>query len=88
MSGQLGQRDEARKIVQNLEEAARHSYVPGYFLAIAYLGLDEFDRALDWLEQGCTERAHPMPLMAVEPVFDPILAEPRFQALLQNLGLE
>ena len=87
MYGKTGQRDEARHIIEELEQTARQSYVPAYYIAIAYLGLDELDRALHWLERGCEERGPQMPFIAAEPVFDPLREEPRFQALLKKMNL-
>ena len=88
LCGMMGQHDEARKIAEELEQAARYSHTPAYYKAIVYLGLEEFDRVLDWLEQGCEERAPNMPFIVMEPIFDPIRDEPRFQALLKKMRLE
>jgi hypothetical protein len=40
-----------------------------------------------WLEQAFAERDPNMPFIGVNPIFDPLRAEPRFQALLKAMGL-
>jgi len=43
--------------------------------------------ALDWLEKAYAERDPGMPFISCNPIFDPLRAEPRFQALLRRMNL-
>ena len=55
-------------------------------LALTNLGLGESDRAISWLEQAAEERDGLMTLLNVFFYFDPLRADPRFQALLRRLN--
>jgi eukaryotic-like serine/threonine-protein kinase len=43
--------------------------------------------ALDWLEKAYADRDPNMPFIGCNPIFDPLRAEPRFQALLRRMNL-
>jgi len=57
-------------------------------LAIAYIGLDNYDLALTQLEKGCEIREFAVTTLKVNPLFDPLLNEPRFKALLKKMNLD
>jgi hypothetical protein len=44
-------------------------------------------RALDWLEKAYAERDPNMTYISCMPFWDPLRAEPRFQALLRQMNL-
>jgi TolB-like protein/DNA-binding winged helix-turn-helix (wHTH) protein len=79
-----GRGSEARKILSELLAESRNHYVSPYFLAVIYAALDEKQPALDWLER--TYQAHDVPPLQVEPRFDSLRTEPRFQELLRRVG--
>ena len=83
-----GQKEEAEGIVQSLEEDPANAPKIGYFMAIAYVGLEEYDRALDWCEKGFEEREQQTAFLGSEPMADPLRDLPRFHALLKKLGLD
>jgi len=56
-------------------------------IAIPYVFAGENSRALDWLEQGFEERDPNMPNLSVDPNWDPLRDEPRFQELLRKMNL-
>ena len=43
--------------------------------------------ALDWLEKAYAEREPNMTYISCNPIYDPLRAEPRFQALLRQMNL-
>jgi serine/threonine-protein kinase len=84
LAGRIG---EARACLDRLHSLARTRYVPSTCFAILHLGLGEPARSLEWLEKSCDQRELPLTLIRVHPVYDPLRAEPRFQALLSRMGL-
>ena len=81
-----GQREEAWRILEDLEEAAaRDRYVSPYSLAAAYAGLGNADRAFDLLNRGYHSRDRGMGMLLVAPRFDPLRADPRFTDLLRRM---
>ncbi len=52
---------------------------------MVYVGLDEKDQAMAWLEKAYAERFSPWVLM--RPCFYPLRSDPRFQDLLHRMGL-
>ncbi len=84
---QLGQRAEAEEAIRVLTEISKHKYVPPYNIAMVHSGLGETDAALGLLEQAYETRDVRLTFLAVEPKWDALRSEPRFQALLNRLAL-
>jgi DNA-binding winged helix-turn-helix (wHTH) protein/TolB-like protein/Flp pilus assembly protein TadD len=82
-----GQPGEARKILAELQELSRHTYVAPLNLAGIYIGLNDRERALAWLEKAYEERSCGMLLLKVSPTFDSLRADPRFNDLIERVGL-
>jgi DNA-binding winged helix-turn-helix (wHTH) protein/TolB-like protein/Tfp pilus assembly protein PilF len=82
-----GNRSEARKILDELDQLSKHKYVSPFPVAVAYTGLGENDRAFTELEKAYAERSWAMGMLQVNPVFDPLRSDPRFAALLRRVNL-
>jgi len=78
---------EARKVLKQLEEISRQSYVPPFAFAFVYIGLGDKDHAFAWLEKEFEQRDNPIVFLKAEPLFDPLRSDPRFQDLLRRVGL-
>ena len=74
---------EARQELEKLKK--RESYSPAEF-AVAYVALGEKGQALDLLEKAFDERDPQLQFLKIEPGYDDIRAEPRFQELLRKVG--
>jgi Flp pilus assembly protein TadD len=82
-----GNRAEAEKILRKLQEQSKQKYVPPYFIAVIYSGLGENDRAIDWLEMSYREHFGLLAFLKVEPWFDSLRSDRRFQDLLKRLAV-
>jgi len=82
-----GDEPEARKILQNLLERSRTRYLPSYWIALVYTGLGDIDQSIAWLERAYEERSSWLVWIKVEPRFDPLRADPRFDSLLRRMRL-
>lgn len=82
-----GDRAGASQLLSELEESSARQYVSPYLLAEVYLGLGQREQAISSLESGCTQRAAEMPWVGVRPIFDELRGEPRFNKVLDAVGL-
>ncbi|MCI0442038.1 protein kinase [bacterium] len=85
--GLSGKKAEARKILENLKEKRKQEFVRPYMFAEVYIGLEEKDRALEWLEKACEERDDWLVSLYHDPNMDSLRSEPRFQTILKRVGL-
>jgi tetratricopeptide (TPR) repeat protein len=83
-----GEREQAEQILRDLEIQAKQRYVTPAGRMVVYLGLGEKERALEWLEKCYADRDPECWFLKVDPVFDSVRNEPRFQAVLKKVGLD
>ena len=81
-----GKRTEARAVLEGLLKLSTEGYVPPYFVALIYNGLGERDEALAWLERGFEQRDPFVTFLKVEPKWNNLRDDPRFQDLLRRVG--
>ncbi len=86
-----GQRNEALKIIRQLEQRQQNP-LPGRVrpigaLALAYTGIGDYDRALKCLETGYGFFGPGSYSINAEPEFSPLRSQPRFQELIRSMGL-
>jgi TolB-like protein/Flp pilus assembly protein TadD len=82
-----GRHDEAARLIGELEEESKERYVPAFNIALIYVGLGEKDRAFEWLGRAYDERSSWLVSLKVEPIFDGIRSDPRFDGLMRDVGL-
>ena len=84
-------RDEIDRLFEApLSELARSSHGPHASwtdIAIIHAGLGQNDQAFASLEKAYAHREWRLVRMKVEPMLDPVRADPRFGDLLRRLGL-
>jgi TolB-like protein/DNA-binding winged helix-turn-helix (wHTH) protein/Tfp pilus assembly protein PilF len=80
-----GRKEEAEKLLAQLERDAKTKYVSPYYFAIVYLGLGNNEQAMNWLDKAFADRSNGLVFMRVEPELDPVRSNPRFLALQQRL---
>jgi tetratricopeptide (TPR) repeat protein len=71
--------------LERLERLPRNEDAATEF-AERYAALGEKDKALDWLEKGYEEHAPGMALTKVDPHYDSLRSDPRFQDLLRRMN--
>jgi DNA-binding winged helix-turn-helix (wHTH) protein/tetratricopeptide (TPR) repeat protein len=82
-----GRKEDAQIVLAQLEEESKRTYVPSYFMALVYLGLDEKEQAFEWLEKAYPENDLNLMFIGVDPMLDSLRSHPRFTRLLQRTGL-
>jgi tetratricopeptide (TPR) repeat protein len=85
--GKCGKTKEARQLLCDLTEVAKHKYVAPHFLAGIHIGLGENDRAIEYLEESYREHSHWLVYLHIDPSMDDLRNGPRFQDLLRRVGL-
>jgi len=87
--GRWGRLAEARRAFERFKQANRGSRIQSApAMSGAYLALGDKEKALDWLEQAYREHSNAMTGLKVDPAFDPLRNEPRFQEILRRVGLD
>ena len=81
-----GKRGAAEKVLDELNEESKQTYVSPYDIALIYAGLGNKEQALAWLERAFAERSTWMPFLRVDPELDALRTEPRFQDLLRRMN--
>jgi len=81
-----GHREEARKILQQLQELSDKRYVTPYGLARIHTALNEHDEAIRLLETAYHEHATWLIFLKTDPHLDTLRTDPRFQGLLRRMN--
>jgi TolB-like protein/Tfp pilus assembly protein PilF len=83
---ETGKREQALEILQKLNEKGQQHYVRKYLYTVVYTGLGDKATAIDYLEKANEDGDTPdTTWLKVDPIFDPLRNEPRFQQLIAKL---
>ena len=85
--GRSGHRSGASRALNELATLSKHKPVPAICFALIYIGLGNKDQAIAWLEKAYQERSDFLLVLNVDPLFDVLRADPRFQDLVRRIGL-
>ena len=80
-----GDRAGAQNILSQLKNPSQ-SHLPAYNIAVVCAVLGDKEQTIFWLKKGFAEHNDDMVNMKIEPVFEPIRADPRFQELIRGVG--
>jgi hypothetical protein len=83
-----GQKDEARRLIRQVEESTKNEYFCPYEIGAAYVSLGDADTACRWFRRGIEERADCMAWLGVEPWIESFRLDPRYAGLLREIGLD
>ncbi len=78
---------EATVILDQLKELSKERYVSSYEVAAIYVALGDHERAFQLLERADKEHSFHLVYLKAWPQFSPVSADPRFQDLVQRIGL-
>ena len=79
--------DEARKILAELKQRSRQTYVQPVWIAAIHLALGEKDQAHDWMQIAYDDRSAWLVYLKVDPIFDTLRTQMWFRDLIQRIGL-
>jgi DNA-binding winged helix-turn-helix (wHTH) protein/tetratricopeptide (TPR) repeat protein len=81
-----GKSAEAAQVISTLSKMSRSSYIKPYHFAIIYVGLEEKEQALVWLEKALMNRNEMLAYINVDPCFDSIRSDPHIVNILQRMA--
>jgi hypothetical protein len=73
--------------VQELLAQSKQRFVPPYALALLFVTLGDQERAMDWIDGGVNGVGGGPWFLKVNPPFDVLRSNPRYQAILRRIGL-
>jgi TolB-like protein/DNA-binding winged helix-turn-helix (wHTH) protein/Flp pilus assembly protein TadD len=85
IAGVCGQPSRASEDLRRFDEIAQKRFVTSYGYALIYSGLSEKEQALTWLRKAVEERSHWLVWIRVDPRFDTLRGDHRFQQLVTNV---
>ena len=81
-----GRRDEANKILTQLNQEAKTRYVDAYGVGLLFLGLGDKNHAMDELERAYRENdGGDIYNIRIDPMLDDLRGDPRFEALAEKI---
>ena len=81
-----GKTEEAQKVLQKIDEVAKHLYVSPYQKAVIYAGLGKTNEALAEIENAYNQRSL-VPTVRFDPRLNELRRDPRFQDFLRRKGM-
>ena len=81
-----GRKDEARKLLAELEQQSKKRYVPVYWIAVIHASLDEKDEAFVLLEKAYQEHSWWLCWIKMDPKVDSLRRDSRFIDLMRRVG--
>jgi non-specific serine/threonine protein kinase len=82
-----GRANEALEILEELKKEGASFPLLSYWAATISNALQHKEQTLDWLEKACEERIGLLVLLKVASGFRNLTQEPRYQAILERIGL-
>ena len=82
-----GRRKDALSLINELKKRRQRDYVPSGAFITSYLALGDYDQAFFWYYEAYKEQSAILQWLKVDPLFDPVRGDPRFQELLRRVGL-
>ena len=79
-----GRTAEARDILNKLEALSQRRYVTALYFGIVYAGLKDNNHAIEYLNKAYEDRHPGLVLIRIDPMFDGLRSDERFQTLVKR----
>lgn len=77
----------ANQLLAELRQRSNREYVSPFAYVLIYLGLDDKEQTFFWLERAYDTRSLFMITLKVDPIFDQLHGDPRYDDILRRLNL-
>ena len=84
--GTAGNQAEAEVILNGLIETSKKENTNSMTIAGIYIGLGDNDNAINWLEKAFEEHSSLLLLLNIDPIYDPLRSDPRFQDMVDRMN--
>jgi len=84
--GEMGRRDEALKMLAQLDALSAKGYVSPYPYTLIYLGLADRENTLAWLQRSYDDRVNGLVWLLKDPRWDPMRGDAGFEAIVTRVG--
>jgi len=85
--GHAGQQPQARRALEKLQQLYRRQPIGPDPILWAYVGMGDKDEAFAWFEKAYAEHSNLLTSLKVNPAFDPLRGDPRFEDLMRRVRL-
>jgi serine/threonine protein kinase/Tfp pilus assembly protein PilF len=79
-------KQDALKITEQLEARSKNRYVSQYNIALIYVTLGDKENSFKYLQKAVSERDDWLDQIAMEPMWDPLRADPRYKDILSKMN--
>jgi tetratricopeptide (TPR) repeat protein len=83
--GVAGDKERTRELLAEVTAIQRNTFVALKPFIVLHLGLGEYDRAIDYVEEAYRVRDPILFHMTRVPIFDPLAGDPRFRAVIRRV---
>ena len=80
--------DEMKNLLEELGKMSIQGYVTPYFMASIYANAGDRDQAFGYLEKSFKERDLWFSFLKIDPIWESLRSDPRFNTLLSKISLE
>jgi len=84
--GLAGKRDKALEILNYYLDLSKKEFVWPANIAFIYIGLGEKNKAIEWLEKTYEQREAWLDQLKVDPMYDNLRSDLRFQDLVERMN--
>jgi TolB-like protein/Tfp pilus assembly protein PilF len=82
-----GKDADATRVARQIEASAGQGYISPFEPAMIHFALGDLDCGFNWLLKAKEERCHELIWLNVDPRFDKLRSDPRFRAIVNQVGL-
>lgn len=82
-----GEKNQALRLLEKLHHLSQERYVSPDFMAWIHLGLGDLDETFRYLREAYEKRSNWLVWLGPDPRYDVLRPDPRFQQLLNDVGL-
>jgi serine/threonine-protein kinase len=83
-----GEKEASLRGLNELKEISAPRYVSPFDIGLVYLALGMTDEAFECWDKACQDRSYELVSINIDPRFEPLRRDSRFQAILQQIGLQ